>query len=63
MKWGIWSGEREGLRKAMIVITVLMILCGAATALKYYSIGADQVKLGTPAERYVPQNPWYDVNE
>ena len=41
----------------------LMILCGAATALKYYSIGADQVKLGTPAERYVPQHPWYDVNE
>lgn len=63
VKWGIWSGEREGLRKAMIVITVLMILCGAATALKYYSIGADQVKLGTPAERYVPQNPWYDVSE
>lgn len=63
VKWGIWSGEREGLRKAMIVITVLMILCGAATALKYYSIGADQVKLGTPAERYVPQHPWYDVNE
>lgn len=63
VKWGIWSGEREGLRKIMLVITVLMICCGAATSWKYYTIGAQRAVSDNPAAKYEPINPWYELDQ
>ncbi len=63
VKWGVWSGEREGLRRVMLVITVLMICCGAATAWKYYSIGAARAVSENPSAHYTPVHPWYDLDQ
>ncbi len=63
VKWGIWSGEREGLRKVMLVITLLMIACGSVTGYTFYSIGQDRVENSdNPAAHYEfsnPDNAWY----
>lgn len=46
------QGDRAGLRKTMLAIALLMIVCGTLTAWKNYSIGAEQVANGQEAQRY-----------
>ena len=46
-------GDRAGLRKTMLVIAFLMIVCGTLTAWTNYSIGVEQVEAGQEAARYV----------
>ena len=46
-------GDRAGLRKTMLVIAFLMIVCGTLTVWTNYSIGAEQVEAGQEAARYV----------
>lgn len=55
------QGDRAGLRKAMLFVALLMIVCGSLTAWKNYSIGAEQVQAGQESQRYVPTEgaAWY----
>lgn len=46
------STERHGLRKTMLFVALLMIICGTLTAWKNYSIGAEQIAAGQEATRY-----------
>ena len=47
------STDRTGLRKGMLIVALLMIVCGTLTAWTNYSIGAEQVAKGEEATRYV----------
>lgn len=55
------NSDRSGLRKTMLFIALLMIICGTLTAWKNYSIGAEQVENGQEATRYTitEGNNWY----
>ena len=55
------QGDRAGLRKGMLIVAFLMIVCGSLTMWKNYSIGAEQVEAGQEAQRYeIPADAsWY----
>lgn len=46
------SHDRTGLRKTMLFVALLMIVCGSITMWTNYSIGADQVAAGQETQRY-----------
>ena len=46
------QGDRAGLRKGMLIVAVLMIVCGTLTLLRNYAIGAEQVENNAEAQRY-----------
>lgn len=58
--------DRTGLRKTMLIVALLMIVCGTLTAWKNYSIGAEQVALQEEAvmagEVYNPRYQLADEN-
>lgn len=53
--------DRTGLRKTMLFVALLMIVCGSITMWTNYSIGADQVAAGQESQRYeIPADKaWY----
>ena len=58
VKWDVIKGRCHGFRSVMVFVAILMIVCGSLTAFTFYSNGAELVKNGQAAERYVPTTVW-----
>ena len=59
VKWDVFAGNREALRKIMYCVVVLMIACGSMTMWTYYSNGKALVESGEPIVKYEPVNNWW----